>query len=296
MKRIVITGANGLLGEACCRLLSDDYVVIPVTRADVDFSDLQKLSDFLGGLDFDYMINNAALSGLEQCLENPEIAAKVNMEAPRLMAEICQQKGAKMMQVSTDYVLDGRENKIHGETAPTRASSIYSQTKLGAEHEVMRACEGSIVTRVSWLFGRGRATFVNQVLNSALRGERARYIGDKFSVPNFCDDLVPAMSALLQSELTGVVHLTCDSEPESWFSYAEKIIGIAKSIGLLSEGIVDIGRSKMEDITFFKQERPRYTAMKPIRLANEINLEVRNWEDGLREYLGTRKPCAESAE
>jgi dTDP-4-dehydrorhamnose reductase len=76
MKKIVITGAQGLLGEACCRLLKDDYLIIPLTRADVDLSDTIKLSETLSRLEFDFLINNAAMSGLEQCLDQPEKRCK----------------------------------------------------------------------------------------------------------------------------------------------------------------------------------------------------------------------------
>lgn len=285
MKRIVITGAQGLLGEACYRLLKDEYEVITLTRDEVDLTDAGKLSDLLSGLEFDFLINTAAMSGLEQCLDQPEKAEQVNTDAPRIMAEICHQKGAKMLQISTDYVLDGRENIIHDETSRTRGSGVYSKTKLAAEQAVMQGCEDSIIGRVSWLFGYGRETFVDQVVNTARAGEQASYIWDKFSVPNFSDDLVTVMSQLLESELTGIVHLTNDAEPETWFSYAEKVTRIAIDLGILNDDLNLTDKSNLDDITFFKQERPRHTAMLPKRLSEELNVRVRNWQYGVREYL-----------
>jgi dTDP-4-dehydrorhamnose reductase len=225
------------------------------------------------------------MSGLEQCLDLPEKAMLVNTAAARVMAEICHKKGSKMLQVSTDYVLDGRENIIHEETSRTRVSGVYSETKLAAEQAVMQACENSLIGRVSWLFGYGRETFVDQVVNTALAGERACYIWDKFSVPNFCDDLVPVLSELLESDLKGVVHLTNDAVPETWFSYAEKIMRIAMNLGILNDDLSLIDKNNLDDITFFRQDRPRYTAMRPKRLSEELNTRVRNWEFGLKEYL-----------
>lgn len=285
MKRIIITGANGLLGEACCRLLSDDYEVVPLTRADVDLCDSEKLVEILDGMDFDFLINNAAISGLEQCLEHPEQAVLVNVTAPEMMAQVCQQKGARMLQVSTDYVIDGDENRIHDESSRTKESGVYAKTKLMAENTVMQHCEDSIIARVCWLFGYGRESFVDQVVNRALIGEPASYVGDKFSVPNFCDDLVPVMAELLESGLAGVVHLTNDAEPESWYSYAEKLLSIAGELGILEKHSNLIEKSKLEEISFFKEDRPRYTAMKPRRLTQELDVRVRNWECGVREYL-----------
>lgn len=285
MKKIIITGAGGLLGEASCRLLAEHYEVIPLSRAEVDLADAGKLSDYLDGLDFDYLINTAAMSGLEQCLDQPETAYQVNTEAPRVLARICQQKGAKMMQISTDYVLDGRENKIHDEASPPRGSGVYSQTKLDAEKLVMQECENSVIGRVSWLFGHGRSTFVDQVIETAQKGERGGYISNKFSVPNFSDYLVPVMSKLLESNLTGIVHLTNDAEPESWFSYAEKIVKNAINLGMLNENLNLLDKKELSDITFFKEERPQYTVMRPKRLSEELSARVENWEAGVRQYL-----------
>jgi dTDP-4-dehydrorhamnose reductase len=288
MRTIVITGAKGLLGEACCRLLKDDYLLIPLTRADVDFTNTGELSDVLSRLKFDYLINNAAMSGLEQCLDHPEIAMQVNVVAPKMMAEICDQKSAKMLQISTDYVLDGRANKVHDEFSQTRESGVYSKTKIASELAVTEACENSIIGRVSWLFGYGRETFVDQVMNTALRGDQACYIWDKYSIPNFCDDLVPVMSELLESKITGVVHLSNDADPETWFSYAEKVIKIAIDLGILNECFNSIDQSNLDEIAFFKQERPRYTAMRPRRLLEEATVRVRNWECGVRDYLSRK--------
>ncbi len=285
MKKIVITGAKGLLGEACCRLFSNDYEVFALTRADIDLADIDQLPGLLRGMEFDYLVNTAAMSGLEHCLDEPELAKKVNRDAPRVMAEICHERGAKMLQVSTDYVLDGREDVVHEESSETRGSCVYSATKLAAEKLVLEACENSVIGRVSWLFGRGRATFVDQVMNTALAGERGSYISDKYSVPNFSDFLVPVMGRVLESNIQGIVHLTNNSEAESWYSYAEKIIGIAINLGMLNDNFDIIDKNKLDEISFFREERPRYTAMRPKRLSEELNVEVGNWEEGVRCYL-----------
>jgi len=285
MKRVIVTGAKGLLGEACCRLLSSEYEVIPLSRVDVDISDIEVLSANLRRLEFDYLINTAAMSGLEACLAEPELAKLVNSDAPRVMAEICCEKGAKMLHVSTDYVLDGRENVIHDEEVKTRVSGVYSETKLSGENAVIEACSDAVVGRVSWLFGYGRTTFVDQVIETANLGEEGGYICDKFSVPNFSDDLVSVMRDLLESDLTGVVHITNEALPESWYSYAEKVLQNAVNLGMLNDNLSLIDKKKLDEIKFFKEERPRYTAMRPKRLSEELNIEVRNWEVGLREYL-----------
>jgi dTDP-4-dehydrorhamnose reductase len=285
MKKVIVIGAKGLLGEACCRLLQDDYEVIPLTRVEADLADLGRLADLLGGLEFDFLINTAAISGLEACLEHPELAWKVNAEAPSIMAQICREKGAKMLQVSTDYVLDGREDKLHDEGSATRGSGVYSMSKLESEQAVMEGCGNSVIARVSWLFGYGRHTFVDHVMHTALAGEKGCYIGDKFSVPNFCDFLVPVMAELLESDIKGVVHLSNDADAESWFSYAEKIIQIAINLGMLNNKFNLLYQNKMDENLSFQEVRPRYTVMRPKRLSEELGIAVGDWENGVEIYL-----------
>ncbi len=296
MKKILVTGANGLFGEACCRIFqeSSGYDVIPMTRADADLADLVSLRKYLNKLEFDVLINTAAMSGLEQCLENPVLASRVNTDAPEVMAEVCRDKGAKMIQISTDYVLDGREEVLHSDLVDfteistrvrTRASGVYSTTKLESEQAVLKASSSHVVARVSWLFGHGRESFVDQVVKAAHAGEIGNYVNDKFSVPNFCDDLVPAVMSIIASDTSGVFHLTNNAEPESWYTYAKKVVEIATNLGVINHCSVEINTQKLVDIQCFKEERPRFTAMLPQRLKEECHFEVENWKNGVRLYL-----------
>ncbi len=290
-KRVLVIGAGGLFGEACCRLLKDRAEVVEVRRRDVDLEDGEKLEQLLRRQEFDVLINAAAISGLEACLDAPGAARAVNVEAPRIMAQACHDRGVKMVQISTDYVFDGYREGRWDEACDAFPINVYGKTKRAAEVAVMAADGTALVARVSWLFGRGRASFVDQVIDAYLSGESKVCIGDKFSVPNYCDDLVASLWQVIERDGSGILHLCCDAEPESWYSYGCKVIdalneckngdnkekkGVEKRVLL---------ESKLADASFFREPRPRYTAMVSLRLQQEFGVKMRSWEEAMRDYL-----------
>lgn len=289
--KIVIVGANGLLGEACQRVLSvrEGVEVIAITREQVDLRSLSEVKECMAQLEYDVCIYTAAISGLEECQENPIDAMRVNALAPEIVAEVTQAKGAKMVLISTDYVFGGE-----GESRPdedTRASPInaYGKSKLEGELRVQQKAADSLICRVSWLFGRGRETFVDQVIRAVQGNDGASYIGDKYSVPNYCDDLALGLADLLIGGdglgASGVLHLVNDADPESWFSYAEEIVYCAKYLGLTKSYSQSIVNSDLINADFFKEARPRHTAMVSNRLKAEFGVEIGYWKRGLEEYL-----------
>ena len=108
-------------------------------------------------------------------------------------------------------------------------------------------------------------------------------------MPNYCDDLAQALAELLvrddDKKASGVIHLTNQAEPESWHSYAKKIVDFAYHLGLTKSYSQSILSTNLADAHFFKEARPRHTAMISNRLSREFGVEVRNWKRGLEEYL-----------
>lgn len=288
MKTCIVFGSTGLLGEAFCRLLpTAGYSPEPVTRSDVDLSDLNALSRFLEGESYDLILNCAGMTGLEQCMDNPEDAKTLNVEAPRVMAHHCAASGAKMVHFSTDYVFGGNEEKWLTEGDETQPVNLYGETKLNGEMAVLAAADSALIARVSWLFGRGRSSMVDQVLAAARSEEWPRsYIVDKYSVPNFTDDLVMMCIDLLNRNAKGLVHLSSKGPMASWHGYALEVLSCAKNLGLVPADCPPPGESLLGDATFFRAARPKWTAMESSNL-ERWGVTRPDWRDGLRRYLLT---------
>jgi len=291
MIKIVIVGAHGLLGEACQRILSahDEVELVAITRDQLDLKNLGEVKQFMEPLEYDICLYTAAISGLEECQDNPIDAMKVNALAPEIIAEVTEQKGAKMVYISTDYVFSGEQEARPDEDSRVSPINAYGKSKYEGEQRVLQKSTRALICRVSWLFGKGRQTFVDQVIKTVQDDEEASYIGDKYSVPNYSDDLAQALADLLLrndgAEPVGVIHLVNDAEPESWYSYAREVVYLANSLGLVRSGSKSILSTDLVDAHFFREARPKHTAMISKRLKSELGIEIRSWKLGLEEYL-----------
>lgn len=294
--RVLLTGSTGRLGGAFLSLWKSDdrYDVRVITRQDIDLSKPEEVKCFLRGEEFDLLINPAAMSGLEECLDAPDLACAVNVESPRAMAGICREKGARFVHFSTDYVFSGEDGDGGGngkcETDPTGAVNVYGSTKLRGEQAVLGANAEALICRVSWLFGPttpDRPSHFDNVIDRALAGESQNLIADKFSVPTFTHDIVDWVGLLLDRQTSGIYHLCNSGGPESWHSYAEKICHLAQEAG--HEVDVDgLHASSMADAHFFREKRPIHTAMLPDRLQKEGIVSPRHWLEAAEVYLKIR--------
>lgn len=293
--RILLTGSTGRLGGAFLSLWGRDGSYcepLVLKREELDLSQPADVKDRLDVLwsdgGFDAIVNPAAVSGLEQCLDDPELAQAVNVDSPREMAKFCAQKGIRMVHFSTDYVFGGEVAGRKSELDQTGPVNVYGASKLAGESAVLAACPEALVGRVSWLFGpSGQASHFDQVLDRATREEVQHLIGDKFSVPTYTHDVVHWVEVLLENHCSGIYHLCNTGDPESWLSYAQKVCDLAQR----HSG--DVGRELLQEISinsadFFREKRPEHTAMVPARLMDEGLVTPRHWLEAAQEYLKIR--------
>ena len=262
-----------------------------LTRDDLDLAYPDGVRESLENLwsegEFDVLVNPAAVSGLEECLDQPELAWAVNVDSPRVMAEFCAQKGISLVHFSTDYVFDGERPGRKSEADPVGPVNEYGRSKRAGELAVMAACPEALVCRVSWLFGPSsseRLSHFDHVLRRAMSGDPQRLIADKYSVPTFTYDIVSWVRALLDQSCVGIYHLCNSGEPESWMSYAATVCELADELGF------DVSSQRLEgmslaEASFFRELRPQHTGMIPRRLIDERVAHPRHWQIAAKEYL-----------
>jgi dTDP-4-dehydrorhamnose reductase len=293
MTRVLLTGTTGRLGSAFASIWEADrhFSVHRFTRENADFCEPEKVREKLRSIDFDVLVNTAALSGLEECLDRADEAETINTESPKVMAEVCREKNARLVHFSTDYVFGGYKPGEKSEADIPSPVNVYGQTKLAGEKAIMSVCPDAIIARVSWLFGptpTGRACHFDHVLEKVIKTESQDLISDKFSMPTFTHDVVAWTEALLKNDNTsGVYHLCNTGEPESWHSSAKALCQIARLKGVIDSQPV-IRAMPISEAYFFREQRPIHTAMKPARLQNEGIANPRHWLEAAAEYLEIR--------
>src|SRR5690348_3436655 len=179
--KIVVLGAGGRLGAALLREYRDKFELTGFDHRKLDLSDLAQVREKLHAIDFDIAINAAGFTQVDLCETKPEHAFLINAEAPRVVAEICAEKKARLIHFSTDYVFDGENREPYTEEDEANPISVYGQSKLAGEKNALAPSNRNMVFRVSWVFGPDRPSFIDAMIKGAQENECIDAIADKVS-------------------------------------------------------------------------------------------------------------------
>src|SRR6516164_2580736 len=187
--KIVILGAGGRLGAALMREYREIYDIAGFNHAQLDLASLDVVRGRLGGMDFDVLVNAAAFTNVDACETERDRAFLINAEAPGVLAGICNAKHAKLIHFSTDYVFDGEKRAPYTEEDQANPISLYGESKLAGEKNVLSAENRHLIVRVSWVFGPDRPCFIDAMIKRAQQDENVDAVSDKFSTPTYTHDI-----------------------------------------------------------------------------------------------------------
>src|SRR5437588_2417087 len=187
--KIVIVGSSGRLGSALMREYKEKFGVRGISHGQLDLAKPEQLRDKLSSLDFDVLINAAAFTNVDLCETQRDQAFRINAEAPRILAEICRDKNAKLIHFSTDYVFDGEKSEPYIESDPANPISVYGESKRAGEQFVLQTTDRHLIVRVSWVFGPERPSFIDAMIKRACEDEHVEAITNKFSAPTYTRDI-----------------------------------------------------------------------------------------------------------
>ncbi len=275
--KIVITGAKGQLGTELINQLKSlkEVEVIPTDRDELNIIDIENVKEFLLNKKPNVVINCAAHTAVDLCETDVENAYKINAICPRNLAIVCEKIGAKLVQVSTDYVFDGNGSRPYREGDMTCPNSIYGTSKLMGENFVREFCSKYFIVRTAWLYGEGN-NFVRTMLKLAETNNELNVVNDQFGSPTSTVDLAKAIIDLISTEHYGVYHGTCEGQC-SWYDFAKKIFEIKN---------IDIKVNPVTSEEFKRPaSRPAYSVLDNFMFKLVGLNSFRNWEDSLKEYL-----------
>ncbi len=279
-----MTGAGGRLGMALAREYADTFNVIGYDRTQLDLADSQQIRSTLQPVEFDFLINCAAMTNVDGCEKYPAEAFRVNAEAPAELAEICTEKAAQLIHVSTDYVFDGAKATPYREEDEARPLSVYGQSKLEGEKRILAVSADHLVLRVSWVFGPDRPSFVDWVIEQARQHETVSAVADKFSTPSYTLDLAEALRSLIElGEAQGLLHLANTGEC-SWCEYGQWALDCchAEGVQLRAREVKPISLSDMKN---FIAHRPPYTVLSTAKYEELTHRTPRDWHDAVADYV-----------
>ncbi len=285
-KRIIITGAGGRLGAALVReWRTVGEELTGFARQELDLSQPDQLRSTLEPLDFAVLVNCAAQTNVDRCETHPDEAMRINADAVRVLAEICAKKGARCIQISTDYVFDGAKAGAYTEEDAALPISQYGASKKAGELALLEVSDKHLAVRVSWVFGPDRPSFVDQILQRARTEESVAAIADKIAVPTYTLDAARLLRPLLfQVPASGLLHL-CNGGQCTWQEYGQYALDCAAEAGMDLKART-VGALRMADLKAFIAKRPPNTAMSTDKLASIIGERPRDWREAVKEYVG----------
>ncbi len=269
--KILVTGANGMLGQDLCPILED--VGAFVIETDVDTLDITNSSivhQALSDIRPDLVIHCAAYTNVDKAEEDLETASQINATGTENLAKTCGELGITLIYISTDYVFDGTGLAPLTPDDKTNPINSYGLTKLQGEEAVRKYCEKYYIARTSWLYGIHGKNFVETML-SLRDKEELKVVDDQIGCPTWTVELANGILKLLQKPY-GTYHV-CGSGQTSWYGFAKEIFKQSNlSVNLLPCTTEEFPRPA---------KRPKYSVM------NNDGL-CRKWEVALHDYLQLR--------
>jgi len=258
--KLVIIGAGGRLGTALAREYREKFSIIGFDHAQLDLANADELREKLCTVDFDLLINAAAFTNVDLCEKERDQAFRINADAPRLLAEICRDKNAKLIHFSTDYVFDGEKREPYIENDPTNPISVYGESKRAGEKFVLQTYNRHLVVRVSWVFGPDRPSFIDAMINRARENEQIDAIVDKFSTPTYTHDIAEMLPQCFGRDVEGGILHFANAGECSWQEYAQWALDYCVTEGIALKAKT-VGALKLTDMKNWVARRPVYSVL-----------------------------------
>jgi dTDP-4-dehydrorhamnose reductase len=288
--KLLVTGAAGMLGHDVRRVGERaGHELILVDLPELDITDEPAVTAFYERERPRATINCAAWTDVDGAESKREAAHAVNVAGAGNLARAAAGIDTPLLHISTDYVFDGvapidadGHPRPYVESDPTGPKSVYGETKLAGERQVLAASPSHIVARTAWLYGLDGPNFVATMLRLADEREAVQVVDDQIGSPTWSGHLAPAILGLLERQVSGLVHLT-GAGSVSWNGFAKEIFRQAEL------------NCRVEVATSAEMARPAprpgWSAMESER---EDVLPMPDWRDGLAGYMAARNGIVRS--
>jgi dTDP-4-dehydrorhamnose reductase len=282
--RILITGAKGMLAHDVRRVAEcSGHELVLVDLPELDITDAGAVEALFARERPQACVNCAAWTDVDGAETQRELARAVNVEGAGNLARAAAALDVPLLHISTDYVFDGvapldgeGRERPYVESDPTGPRSVYGETKLEGERQVLGASAEHTVVRTAWLYGAAGRNFVDTMLRLAGEREAVQVVDDQIGSPTWSGHLAPALLGLLERRVCGLVHLTGTGEV-SWNGFAREIFRQAEV------------RCEVQAIATADMPRPApRPAWSALGSERDDVLGMPPWQDGLAGYLAAR--------
>lgn len=281
-QKILLFGADGILGSAVAKRFSDarlddrSFELFESTELEGDITEREETILYIMSIAPSLVINCAGYTDVDGCESNTTQAYQVNADGAAYIAEACENAGAKLIHISTEYVFDGTKDIPYTEDDTPNPLSEYGRSKTAGERAIQRRLKDCVIVRTSWLYGPNGKNFVDTVLRLADEKDEITMVNDQRGAPTFTVDLADGIYRLSKSGVNGIYHLA-NGGWCTWYEFAEKALALAgKQLKMRPVSSDELNRPAA---------RPRNCMLDCSKIERDTGIGLRPWAEALEDYL-----------
>jgi len=281
MDRILVTGANGQLGNEIKGLVSSypDLVFVFTDIEELDITDEKSVDQFFRDNQIDYVVNCAGYTAVDKAEEERDLAELINSTAVGYLAKATSKSNGLFIHISTDYVFDGKKNRFYSEQDIPDPLSWYGQTKYHGEQNVQKYSKRSVIIRTSWLYSVYGANFVKKIIELGRTKDQIRIVNDQIGTPTYAADLADAIINIITKAniQNNIIYNFSNEGAASWYDFAREIFN------LLDINCETIPVTSDEFPT--EAIRPTYSVLDKSKIRSELDIDIQDWKISLKKCL-----------
>ena len=278
--KILVTGASGQLGQEFQNNVSkskDDFYFTDETELDI--TNKNHVLNYVSDNKIKLIINCAAYTNVNESETNKNLAIKINSSAIKNLVEICEEKKLKMIHFSTDYVYNSDTINPIKEGSNINPINYYGFSKREGEKIIEKSSSDLIIIRTSWLYSMYGNNFVKTMIKKGEKGEKIYVINDQYGCPTYSKDLVDCTLNIIASGKLNKhkVYNFSNEGYTNWYDFTKKIFELKK----INCSIIPVDSKNYKSIA----RRPKYSVTDKSRIKDTFNIDIRDWEDALEEFI-----------
>ena len=292
--KILITGSSGQLGKSFKELAGDNFEIVYFTKKDLDLANFKECYTTVENVKPDILLNFAAYTNVDNSEENSNYAFSVNAEAPKAFALALKKTGGKLLQISTDYVFDGKQNIPYSIYQIPSPLNLYGKTKLKGEeyiNEILGSDKQSIIIRTSWLMSPYGNNFATKMLELHKSKSEISVVSDQIGTPTNALELSRVCLLIINnwSELknnkyweNNILHWS-DQGVASWYDVAVLVGKLANDLGIIEKpaNVIPIKSSQYKTIA----KRPNFSVLDCFDSRKILKCKSLHWQESLYKLL-----------
>ena len=281
--KVLLLGGGGQVARAVAACAPNSHIVSVRTRQDLDVTDEAALTTALADFKPDWLVNGAAYTAVDKAESEPDLARAINDAAVGGMARAAARHGCRLVQLSTDFVFDGRSNQAYLPDDATNPVSVYGATKLGGERQALGQGGSAIVLRTAWVYASTGRNFALTMLRLMRERPEVRVVADQIGTPTWATGIAHAIWGLIDASASqGIYHWT-DLGVATWYDFAVAIQDEALRRGLLSHAVPIVPIATTEYPT--PARRPVFSVLNTDSARLVVASPARHWRHQLGNML-----------